>query len=123
MANTYGISHRDEQRIRARDKRCVYCGVRLKKSPPRQSATIEHFNNDGPFSRYYNIAICCRACNSSKGEKKLLKWLASPYCQRKGITQQTVAKVVREYLRMKANSYAAQTPNNSVQRARLTPSR
>jgi len=30
-------------------------------------ATIEHFNNDGPFENKYNIAICCQRCNSSKG--------------------------------------------------------
>jgi hypothetical protein len=29
MANNYGISDRDEQRIRTRDKRCVYCGVKI----------------------------------------------------------------------------------------------
>ena len=99
MANSYGISEQDEQRIRARDKNCVYCGVKLKKSPWRDSATIEHFNNDGPFQEYFNIAMCCRACNSSKGVKNLLAWLDSPYCQKKGISQRTVAKVVREYLR------------------------
>jgi hypothetical protein len=99
MANTYRISEQDERRIRARDKNCVYCGVELKKSPWRDSATIEHFNNDGPFQEYFNIAMCCRACNSSKGVKNLLKWLDSPYCRRKAISQRTVAEVVREYLR------------------------
>jgi hypothetical protein len=33
MANTYGISKKDEQEIRARDKTCVYCGVLMKQSP------------------------------------------------------------------------------------------
>jgi hypothetical protein len=99
MANTYGISDGDEQRIRARDKRCVYCGVTLKKSPWCDSATIEHFNNNGPFTKYSNIAMCCRACNSSKGVKKLLALLSSPYCEHKRITKDTVALVVRRYLR------------------------
>jgi hypothetical protein len=108
MANSYGIADRDERRIRARDKRCVYCGVKLKKSPWCDSATIEHFNNDGPFTKYYNIAVCCRACNSSKGVKKLLAWLDSAYCQKKGITKHTVANVVREYLRKKRNGYETQ---------------
>jgi hypothetical protein len=99
MANTYGISERDEQRIRIRDKHCVYCGVRLKNSPWCDRPTIEHFNNDGPFDSYANIAMCCRGCNSSKGVKPLLAWLASSYCQEKSITLKTVAPIVRRYLR------------------------
>src|SRR5262245_15527244 len=108
MANSFGISARVEQRIRARDKRCVYCGVKFKKTPWRASATIEHFNNNGPFTKYYNIAICCRGCNSSKGVKQLLAWLDSAYCLKKGITKHTVANVVRGYLRKKRNGYERQ---------------
>jgi hypothetical protein len=109
MANKFGISDLDERRIRARDKRCVYCHVKLKKSPSRHpdSATIEHFNNNGPFGKFYNIAMCCRACNSSKGTKKLLDWLDSPYCQKNGISQQTVARAAQEYLRTKTRSRSA----------------
>jgi hypothetical protein len=99
MANTYGISDRDEGRIRARDMCCVYCGVRLRKSSWEDYPTIEHFNNDGPYDRYFNIAMCCRACNRSKGMKTLLEWLKSSYCERKGISEATVARVVRRYLR------------------------
>ena len=99
MANRYGISEQDERRIRARDKRCVYCGVKFNKSSWRDSATIEHFNNHDWLTEYFNIAICCRACNSSKGVKSLLAWLNSPYCQTKGISQHSVSDVVREYLR------------------------
>ena len=104
MTNSYGISDRDEQKIRARDKRCVYCDVKFKKTLWRDSATIEHFNNDGPFAIYSNIAMCCRACNSSKGVKKLLTWLDSPYCQKKNIRQK-MAKVVRQHLRTKARPH------------------
>ena len=87
---------------RATDKHCVYCGVELKKSPRRDSPTIEHFNNDGPFDKLFNIDMCCWGCNSSKGVKNLLEWLDSPYFKRKGISQRTVAEVVREYLRTAA---------------------
>ena len=45
-----------------------------------------------------NIARCCISCNVSKGVKDPRAWLLSPYCQRKGITEQTVAETVREYL-------------------------
>jgi hypothetical protein len=54
MANRYGISKQDEQEIRARDKRCVYCRVLMKQHPHAlcaSGATIEHFNNNGPFDR------------------------------------------------------------------------
>ena len=57
MSNTYGISKQDEQEIRARDKTCVYCGILMKQSPHAMAAsgaTIEHFNNDGPFKKKYN---------------------------------------------------------------------
>jgi len=98
MANSYGISERDEQRIRARDKRCVYCGAKFRKSPRRYWPTIEHFNNDGPFDEYFNIGLCCWGCNSSKRRQSLSAWLDSDYCRRKKITCRSVANAVRQYL-------------------------
>jgi hypothetical protein len=109
MANTYGISERDERRIWLRDKRCVYCSVKFKKFPGGDSATIEHFNNNGPFGKYYNTALCCRACNSSKGVKTLRTWLKSAYCQRNGISENTVANAVRDYLRRRKRRFATRT--------------
>ena len=38
------------------------------------------------------------SCNASKGAKDLRVWLASAYCKRKGIAENTVAQVVREAL-------------------------
>ena len=69
-------------------------------------ATIEHFNNDGPFERKCNAAICCRRCNSSKGTKTLLVWFKTPYCQEKKINEETVAKPVKEYMLKKRSSRA-----------------
>jgi len=115
MANPYGISDRDERRIRARDKRCVYCGVTLRKSSWGDYPTIEHFNNDGPFDHYGNIAMCCRACNGSKGVTTLLVWLDSPYCQRKGISRARVAAVVRRYLQV-AHKSSNQTMQPTARR-------
>jgi len=122
MANSYGISDRDERTIRARDKCCVYCGVRLKRRPWRHSATIEHFNNNGPFTRLWNIAMCCRGCNSSKGTHKLSIWLASVYCRKKKIGYDSVADVVRKYLRSHATAHERKAPNKAVQ-ATLASSR
>jgi len=81
MSNTYGISDQDEREIRARDKACVYCGILMKQRPHAMhasGATIEHFNNDGPFQEKCNVAICCRHCNSSKGTKSLSAWFKTP---------------------------------------------
>jgi hypothetical protein len=100
MSNTYGISEQDEREIRARDKTCVYCQKLMKKSRRSFGATIEHFNNDGPFDEKYNVAICCRGCNSSKGTKKLLDWLQTDYCGKKNINVKTVSKPVRDYMRL-----------------------
>jgi hypothetical protein len=101
MSNTYGIHKDDEKAVRTRDKTCVYCGTLMKQYPHLMGpsgATIEHFNNDGPYDKKYNVAICCRACNSSKGTKKLLIWFKTPYCQEKKINEKTVANPVKEYL-------------------------
>jgi hypothetical protein len=101
MSNTYKISDKDEQEIRARDKKCVYCHIWVRQKPHAMGgtgATIEHFNNDGPFDKKYNIAICCRSCNSSKGTKTLTEWFKTPYCREKNINRAKVLKPVKEYM-------------------------
>jgi 5-methylcytosine-specific restriction endonuclease McrA len=103
MSNTYGISKQEEQEIRVRDKNCVYCGILMEQSPHAMGAsgaTIEHFNNDGPLKKRYNLAICCRRCNSSKGTMRLSAWFKTPYCREKKISEETVSKPVREYMRL-----------------------
>ena len=107
MSNTYRISDQDEREIRARDKTCVYCRVLMKQYPHAMrasGATIEHFNNDGPFDKKYNAAICCRRCNSSKGTKTLSAWFKSPYCRENGINKNSVLRPVREFMRLKKPS-------------------
>ncbi len=64
-------------------------------------ATIEHFNNDGPFDKKYNVAICCRRCNSSRRDKSLSDWFKTEYCLKKKINEKTVSKPVKEYMRLK----------------------
>jgi hypothetical protein len=102
MSNRYGISETVEREIRARDKTCVYCGILMKQPPQAKvpsGATIEHFNNDGPFTKKSNLAICCRRCNSSKGTKRLCDWFEKPYCQEKKINKESVSEPVKEFMR------------------------
>ena len=103
MSNKYGIPEEDEKEIRVRDKTCVYCHKTMKvfgtKGSRRDSATIEHLNNDGPFDKKYNLAICCSSCNSSRGDKDLLAWFKTSYCIERNINKDTVAKPVKEYIK------------------------
>jgi len=103
MSNTYGISEHDERQIRARDRTCVYCGILMKQSPRAMcasGATIEHFNNDGPLRKKYNVAICCRGCNSSKGTKRLSVGFKTPYCREKKMNGETFSETVKVYMRL-----------------------
>jgi hypothetical protein len=108
MVNAFGIPDDIERSIRARDTVCVYCGRRMKEHPrvrgcPRDKATIEHLNFDGPF--YWDeglhaedVVICCQSCNASRGDKPLHAWFESAYCLARGINARTVASPVKEYL-------------------------
>jgi hypothetical protein len=103
MSNAYGISKQDEREIRERDKRCVYCRILMKQPPDAMGAsgaTIEHFNNDGPLTKKYNVAICCRRCNSSEGNKTLSEWFKTEYCDKNKINEKTVSKSVKQYRRL-----------------------
>jgi hypothetical protein len=76
----------------------------MKQHPHAMSAsgaTIEHFNNDGPLGKKYNVAICCRRCNSSKGTMSLSAWFKTPYCLERKISEKTVSKPAKEYIRLK----------------------
>lgn len=104
MANSYGISPDIEHRLRARDKLCVYCHIPMKvyraRGPSADKATIEHLNHRARWgeSGLGNLAICCGACNSSRSNKPLAVWLASRYCEKRGINARNVAPVVKRFL-------------------------
>ena len=103
MSNNYNIPERVERLVRSRDKLCVYCRVRLKAYPrtkgaPRDKGTFEHIKNDASLTEETNIAMCCAACNSSKGIKTLSSWLETEYCKKKNINRKTVAHVVKQFL-------------------------
>jgi len=93
-----------EEEIVARDKHCVYCGIlmidkSLDGAPRRTLANWEHIINDASIITRENIARCCAGCNSSKGTKELTTWLNSSYCKANGITENTVAEVVKSAIK------------------------
>ena len=103
MSNNWNIPDWLEKKVKDRDKLCVYCRVKMKEYPrakgtPGDKATFEHIDNDGLPSEE-NIAMCCASCNSSKGVKKLLDWFCSYYCQEKSIGRETVANIIKAYIR------------------------
>jgi 5-methylcytosine-specific restriction endonuclease McrA len=98
--NNWNIPKELEEEIIKRDKVCVYCGVKF--GSPNESrktqASWEHIINDARIITRENIALCCISCNASKGSKKLSEWLKSKYCQKKGISYNTVAEIIQNAL-------------------------
>ena len=100
MSNRWGIPKEVEELVRKRDHNCVYCGIAFDASnmDKKTRSTWEHIINDIRINGLENIALCCGACNASKGNKSLFDWLKSDYCITKGITINSVAAVVKKYL-------------------------
>jgi hypothetical protein len=98
--NRWSIPDWLEREVTERDRRCVYCGVAFGSSSTGREAraTWEHIVNDARIVTLENVARCCASCNASKGVKDLADWLTSTYCQRRGITLETVSDVVRRAL-------------------------
>lgn len=109
--NSWSIPAFLEAEVRARDTRCVYCGVEMAEKVPRGKprkamATWEHIINDARIVTRENIARCCCACNASKGQKDLEVWLQSAYCLKRGIRKHNVAPIVKDALSLKAQEAA-----------------
>lgn len=100
MANRWGIPKSVEDLVKARDTNCVYCGISFTDtiSTNKTRPTWEHIINDIKFNGPENIALCCGSCNASKGTKNLIDWLKGKYCLTKGITEESVATVVKIYI-------------------------
>ena len=103
MGNPYGLPEEEVERVRKRDRKCVYCHKKMAK-PSKQAwrgdwATIEHLNHLPPWDNPKTIAICCSRCNSSRGKKTLLAWFESSFCRERDISPSTVAYPVLEYIR------------------------
>jgi len=101
--NRYGLPETELERIRGRDRLCVYCHKEMVGSgsdgPRSNWATIEHLNHLPPWDNPSSVSICCWSCNSSRGNRILSDWFESEYCRARGINETTVAKPVRDYLR------------------------
>lgn len=97
MANSWNIPAWLEKEVRDRDKVRVYCGQPFlaTKVSARSSASWEHIINDASIITRENIVHCCRGCNASKGQKSVSEWLQSKYCKEKGITEDSVAPIIR----------------------------
>ena len=107
MGNRFGIPEDVMKDITGRDRNCAYCSKSLTypydPANRNDSATIEHLDFDGPFYwgdslKPENIVMACGSCNSSRGVKRLSKWLESEYCANKRITSDTVSDTVKQYL-------------------------
>jgi 5-methylcytosine-specific restriction endonuclease McrA len=98
--NRWNIPDWLEREVVERDGCCVYCGVEFSTDGPRQRRpSWEHIVNDARIVTRENIARCCIPCNASKGAKELAVWLRSKYCIGRGITEHSVAAVVKAALR------------------------
>lgn len=98
--NRWNIPAVLEHEVLQRDLQCIYCGVSFLSpaSLRRERASWEHIINDETLISRENIARCCIGCNASKGQKTLASWLHSRYCQRHGITRESIAGVARAAL-------------------------
>jgi 5-methylcytosine-specific restriction endonuclease McrA len=98
MANNWNIPAWLEKEVRARDKKCVYCGSDFTHAnvSRKSAASWEHIINDAKIITRENIVLCCCGCNSSKGQKRLSAWLQSKYCKDRDITPVTVAPTVKQ---------------------------
>ncbi|MBP6885781.1 MAG: HNH endonuclease [Candidatus Pacebacteria bacterium] len=98
MSNNWNIPDQLEKEVRLRDTSCVYCGVKFKKNF-RAGASWEHINNRAKDIEKWNIVLCCRSCNSSKGAKNISDWLKSQYCMDNNINSHTVATIIKSYIK------------------------
>jgi 5-methylcytosine-specific restriction endonuclease McrA len=98
MANNWNIPSWLEQEVRDRDKACVYCGCDFvsPKISVKSSPSWEHIINDETIITRENIALCCRGCNSSKGQKSVSDWLTTTYCKERNINFRTVAPIIQQ---------------------------
>jgi len=103
MEDKYGIPAKALKRILKRDKLCVYCHKRMilprKETKQRNWATVEHMNDEPPWNNPITISLCCGSCNSSR-RMGFKRWFKTQYCLDKGINEKTVAKPVKDYIKM-----------------------
>ncbi|MCF6276648.1 MAG: hypothetical protein L3J07_02240 [Candidatus Magasanikbacteria bacterium] len=102
MPNKYNILEDELDKIRVRDKTCVYCYKKMELPVHGifrgDWATIKHLNHLPPWNDSKTVAICCGSCNSSRRDKPLLKWFLSLYCKENNINIKIVQKPVKNYI-------------------------
>ena len=92
-------------KIKARDRSCVYCHKKLKELPhaigtPSDKATVEHMDAASVKNpKEWNVTMCCGSCNSSRGKRRIIHWFNSDYCKKKSINKSTLANVFVDYLK------------------------
>lgn len=98
--NRWSIPAELEAQVRARDTECIYCRVSFHMATEQRGRrpSWEHIVNDASIVNQANIALCCISCNASKGAKTLQSWLTSKYCQRRRISEESIAPVARAAL-------------------------
>lgn len=101
MSNSWGIPKNIEDLVIARDKSCVYCGCEFG-SERAKKKSWEHIINDINIKTLDNIALCCVGCNASKGNKVLRHWFYSANARKRGITEETIADVIKVALHLKS---------------------
>ena len=97
MANSWGIPKDIEILVLARDQCCVYCGCAFGTERSKKRSW-EHIINDINIRTLDNIALCCIGCNASKGNKELRAWLDSNNAKKRGISDDTLANVIKDAL-------------------------
>lgn len=112
-----------EREVLERDRKCVYCGISFAANAARRARpSWEHIVNDGRIVTRENIALCCIACNASKGTKDVAHWLESKYCKNRGIVERTVAPVVKAALaRTERSTPTVSYPSLQSTRVSLSP--
>ena len=103
MRNKYNLPEDKLEKIKKRDKRCVYCYKKMvnpKKGGKHSDwATIEHLNHLPPWDNIDTIAMCCGSCNSSRRNRKITEWFKNKYCIERNINYKTVADSVKSYIK------------------------
>ena len=102
MKNNYGLPGSELDKIKSRDKVCVYCHKTMLDHSPSNSRsdwyTIEHLNRVPPWNNPKTVVICCWSCNSSRSNKKIRAWFETPYCLLRGINEYSVTETIRKYI-------------------------
>ena len=104
MSNKWNIPDWLEEKVKKRDKFCIYCDIKMKEYPhtkgtPNDKATWEHFDNNEHNIKEWNLALCCGSCNSSKGAKSVRGYIE--YCKERG-RKLKLGKPVKDYLKRKS---------------------